>query len=245
MWQKMQDLGLRCDRFLESLVEIVLRGRHGELDTRDLDLVAPHALVPRGQHAWVVLLGRDDLVTRFHVDPILGDLHGLAGVACQRELRDVTAELGGHPPAHGADVATDHAVVLHGQHVRHVHVALHRFVHHARTRTRVAVVQIGQRAIEREGFLNFSPVELVLRDFIGGAIGHHRGRGRNLLDAVEGLRNQAGRPEGTHSKKISSVPHVRPPQIRSGWDRASTPRTENLATVEAPARRRWMLTEMG
>ena len=209
---EMQHLGLRRDRLLEPLIQVVLRRRHRELDARDLDLVAPHALVPRRQHARVVLLGRQHFVARLHVDAVLRDLHRLAGVARQRQLRRIAAELGGQAAPHRADVPADPVVVLHRQHVGHVHVALDRLVDDARARTAVAVIQIGQRPVERERFLDLAPVELVGGDILWRAIRDGRGRRRDLRDRLERRVDQGGRADAAaQPQKVSSVQHVSSP----------------------------------
>ena len=57
------DLGARRDRGFDAARQILLRRRrHGEGDLLQDDAVAPLALLPGGDHARVVLRGRQDLV---------------------------------------------------------------------------------------------------------------------------------------------------------------------------------------
>jgi hypothetical protein len=56
----------------------------------------------------------------------------------------------------------------------------------ARARAAVAVVQIADRAIERERFLDFPPVELVLRDLVRRASGNRRARRFHLAKPIAG-----------------------------------------------------------
>ena len=106
----MKDFRPGRDRFLEPLIEIILCRRHRELESRHLDPLAPHALVPGRQHAGVVLLGRDHFVAGLEVDPVLGDLQRLAGAARQRHLFGFAPELRPHPQANGLHVLRDHAL---------------------------------------------------------------------------------------------------------------------------------------
>ena len=98
----------------------------------------------------------------FERDAELGDLQRLAGVARDRELLGIAAELGREAPPHALDVGLeDLPHVVHGRLVRDVEVALERLVHDARARTAAAVVQVDDRAVEREGLLDLAPVGLV------------------------------------------------------------------------------------
>src|SRR5439155_23592120 len=89
---EVQDSRLRGDRALEPLIEILLRRGHGKLEPRYLDLVAPLPLVPRRQHARVILIRRDDLVAGLQVDAVLHDLQRLARVARDGDLFRIAAE---------------------------------------------------------------------------------------------------------------------------------------------------------
>ena len=123
MWVKWKTFVRGVMAFCEHVVKKVLRRRHGKLEAGHDDALAPHPLVPRRQHAGIVLLGRDDLVAGLEVDPVLDDLEGFAGAAGQGHLLGVGAELHGHPPADGLDVLGDLGLIVDGQHVDDVHVA--------------------------------------------------------------------------------------------------------------------------
>ena len=90
---EVQHLRRRRDRGEQPVGEIVHRlRRHRERDLRQLDAVAPDALLPRVEHPAVVLVGRHDLVAGLEVDAELRDLQRLAGVARDRDLLGVAAE---------------------------------------------------------------------------------------------------------------------------------------------------------
>jgi hypothetical protein len=160
---EVQNLCRGRNRAEQSLREQVERGRrHGERHLLHHDAVAARALVPRVQHAAVVLVGRDDLVTRLQVDPELGDLERFTRVARDRKLLGVASECGRQPAPHRLDVGLeDLPHVVHGRLVRQVEVPLERLVHHARARAAPAVVQVDDRPVEREGLLNLPPVRFV------------------------------------------------------------------------------------
>ena len=102
-----------------------------------------HALLPRIEHARVVLVGGHDLVAGLQVDPELRDLQRLAGIARDGKLLGVAAELGGQLRAHRLDVRLEHLPhVVHRRLVRDVEVPLHRLVDDARAGADAAVVQV-------------------------------------------------------------------------------------------------------
>ena len=182
MWQKCRTFVAGVIAAEQPLGEIVQRRRrHRERDLLQHDAVAAHALIPGVEHAAVVLVGRDDLVARLQVDAELRDLQRLAGVARDRELLGVAAELRREAAAHGLDVRLeDLPHVVHGRLVREVEVALERLVHDARARAAAAVVQVDDRAVERERLLDLAPVGLVCRKL------------RRLASAAEGSGGGSG-----------------------------------------------------
>ena len=200
-------LGLRRDRLLEPLIQVVLGRRDREVDARHLDLLAPHALIPGGEHAAVVLLGGEHLVAGLEVDAVLRDLQRLARVARDGNLLGVAAELGGEPAARGFAVLFELPAEVDGRLVRKVEIAFERLVHDARARAAVAVIEVDERAIQRERLLNLAPVELILCHVIRRSAGDLRGCGEDLLDAV-GLEGEGGGAGGASDpKKRSSADH--------------------------------------
>ena len=177
-----------------------------------------NALVPGGQHARVILLGRDDLVAGLEVEAVLGDLQGLAGAAGQGHLLDIAAELVGHAPADGLAVAGHHALVVDGQHVDHLHVPEDRIQGHPGHRAGEAVVEVDELAVELESELDLAPVELVLGHLLGGHAGD-RLAGRldpRQAPRVEGQGRRPGRADRPHERPPapgSALLHIRPPQM--------------------------------
>jgi hypothetical protein len=210
---EVEDLGPRRDGLLEHVIEEILRRGHRELQPRDLDALAPHALVPRRQHARVVLLGRDDLVPGLEVDAVLGDLQGLARTARQGHLLAVAAELVGHAPAQRLAVPGHHALIVDGQHVDHLHVPEDRIQRYPGHGAGEAVVEVDELAVELEGQLDLAPVEFVLGDVLGRLPGDGLGR---LVDAgqafrVEGHGRGAERADRLHERSPapgSAFPHI-------------------------------------
>ena len=146
----MENFRSRRDGLLEPPVEIVRRRRDGELNAGHFDVFAPHALVPRRQHAGVVLLGREHFIPGLKVDPVLRDLQRLAGAARQGHLLRVTSELRGHAQADRLDAIGNGTLIKNGRHVDHVHVAPFRFQRHPRRRAGKAVIQVDDRAVQLE-----------------------------------------------------------------------------------------------
>ena len=95
----------------------------------------------------------------FQIETVLCNLQRLARVARDGDLfcdRSRTRQ-----PACGAPLSMLRSMrprVIHRRLVDHVAVALERLVNRARAGTAVAVVQVADRAIERERFLDFAPV---------------------------------------------------------------------------------------
>ena len=178
----MENFRLRRDGLFETVVEIVRRRRDGELEAVHFDAIAPHALVPRRQHAGVVLLGRDHFIPGLKVEPVLHDLQRLAGAARQGQLLRVTSELRGHAQADRLDALGNGALIKNGRHVDHIHVAHFRFQCDPGRRAGKAVVQVDDCAVQLEIHLDLPPVELVFRDVFGRSAGDRLGRCQDALE---------------------------------------------------------------
>ena len=215
MWQKCRTFVRGVMAFSIRSNRSCLRRRHGELHARERNLVAPDALVPRRQHAGVVLLGRDDLVARLEVDAVLKNLQRLARVARNRELLGVAAELGGEPPANRFEVPVDQPGIVDRRHVLHVEVALDGVGDHARMRTVIPGIEIDDRAIERERLLDLAPVVFVARN-LGGRLPVNRGgRREDVLEAFGFERDRRRAQHAGGAQERSSGPHGGPPQTKS------------------------------
>jgi hypothetical protein len=213
---EMKDFRPRRDRLLEPLVEIILRRRHRKLESCHLDALPPHPLIPRRQHAGIILLGCNDLIASLEVDPVLDDLERLAGTASQGQLVRIASEFGRHPQADRLYIPRDHPLVMDGQHVDHVHVAPGRFEGNAWGGTGEAVIEVDERPVQLEGQLNLAPEELVFGDFLGRLIRERLDRSLDALQRI-GLENRGRRSDGgARMEKRPSTPHSRfhsrPPQ---------------------------------
>ena len=96
--------------------------------------------------------------------------------------------------------------MVHRRLVREIEVALERFVDDARAGAAVAVVQVDDRAVEREGLLDLAPVVFVFGHVGRGAAGRARGgRGEAGLRVV-GERGDGRRTGGasTLEKRAAS-----------------------------------------
>src|SRR5438105_2882152 len=207
----MQDTRLRRDRGFEPSEQIGLRRRTWKIQARDLDLVPPGALVPRRQHAWIILFGRDHLVARLEIESHLRNLKGLACIARDREFLRICSELRAESPSRRLDIFLDQATVIDGRLIRRIHVSLAGFMHDGRRGTLIAVVQIDQSAIQREGELNLAPVQFVCRGFLRCALGNRRRRSHDFADTGPARRYSRSSRATGDSEKRSSAPHGLPP----------------------------------
>src|SRR5437762_2003220 len=133
------------------------------------------------------------MIARAEIEAELRDLQRLARVARDGELFGVAPDLCRELAPHGLDVRLEQVPhVMDRRLVRDVEIALQCFVDDARAGARVAVVQVDDRAVEREGLLNLAPVALVGRNLGGRAIGRRLVRGHNTLDPVTGTGLQPG-----------------------------------------------------
>src|SRR6185503_13644723 len=82
--------GLRGDRALEALVQIIHRGRrNGKRERAKLDAVASFALPPRREHSRIILIRREHFIARLEVETEDTDLERFAGVSSDRHFVDV------------------------------------------------------------------------------------------------------------------------------------------------------------
>jgi hypothetical protein len=106
---EMEHACARTDRALEHVDQVLrVRRRHGERDLPDDDAFAARALIPRGQHAAVVLVRRQHLVAGLHLDAELADLERFRRVARDRHLLGIAAERARELPAHALDLRLEH-----------------------------------------------------------------------------------------------------------------------------------------
>src|SRR2546425_1968188 len=207
---EVNDLRLRRDGALDAILQLRdVGGRHRERDLRQLDLVAAYALLPCVDHAAVVLVRRQYLVARVQIDAELCDLKAFARVTRDGELLGVAAGLGREVAPHGFDVRLEQVPhVVNGRLVRHVEIPLERLVNHTRARTGVAVVEIDDRAIQRESLLNLTPVALVSGEVRGGPVGYGAGRRDDPLQPVRLQPDQTrGAGRNDLSQKVTSSLH--------------------------------------
>ena len=206
---EVQDPGLRPDRRDQAIREIVhRRRRHRERNLLHRDALAPRALVPRVEHPPVVLVRRDDFVPGLEIDPELRDLQRLARVARDRHLLGTAAELRREPAAHRLDVRLeDLPHVVHGRLVGDVEIALEGLVDDARAGAAAAVVQVDDRAIERESLLDVAPVGFIARDIRRRQARRARARRRDAREALVGERGERHRARRPGPEKAASADH--------------------------------------
>ena len=188
-------LRLRGDAFHEAVVEIVHRGRrHRERELLQHDPVAPLALLPRGDHAGIILVRGQHLVARLEVEAHDADLQRFAGVPRDRHFFGIAAELAGQIASHPFNPRLELLPHVPDRRlIRLIEIALQRLMHHPRRRTHPAVVQIDHRPIKGKGAPDLAPVVLVRGhvgragiacgragrfDHVNGAVLESQGRGR-------------------------------------------------------------------
>src|SRR5207253_65570 len=132
--------------------------------------------------------------------PQLHDLERLTGVARDRHLLRVAPEARGEPAAHRLDLGLEHLPHrVHGRGVRVLEVAPHRLLYDPRRWAHAPVVEIDQRAVERERLLDPEPEVLVSSDVRGQAPVHSV---RQAAEAVE-----PGDPILTHQTEQGACGH--------------------------------------
>ena len=201
----MQNLRLPCNRRLESPQQVRLSCGAWKIQARDFDFVAPFALVPRGQHPGIILLGADDLVAGSQIDAHLRNLKRLTRVARDGNLLRICAKFGGKPPPRSFDIFFDQRTVIRGRLIGPIHVSLARFVNDCGGGTLIAVIEIDERAIQRKGELNLTPVCLVSRDVLGFAPGNSRCCGSYFLNSRRPQRKRGCASD--YSQKRTPTPH--------------------------------------
>lgn len=184
----------RRDGPLESCDEVVTGSRHRKLNARDLDLVAPGALVPRPEHQRVVLIGRHHFVVRPEIEAALRGLQRLGGVARHRHLFSIASELFGELPPHPLEVLFDEPPVIDGELIREIQISFEGFLDAAWGGGAVSAVQIDEGSIDRERLLDFPPVRFVLRSLVWRPIRDGCGGRDNGLES-ERPRRERGRSE--------------------------------------------------
>ena len=105
---KVDDARAGCDRFRKDIHQVLHVGRRR--DERHLlqhDPLTAHALVPRREHAAVVLQRGQHLVPRLEIDPELAVLQGLAGVPGDGHLFGITPEVVGQAPPNPFDLGLE------------------------------------------------------------------------------------------------------------------------------------------
>ena len=157
------------DRLLDTFDEQPGRfERDRERDPLDDDPLAAGALVPGVEHPSVVLVGDDDLVAALQVEAQDQGLHPLGGVAGDRQLLGVAAELLGQCPADGLDPRLEHLPHVVGrQLVAEPQVADHLLEHVRRCRADAAVIEVDERPIGVEAALDLRPVIFVAGQVAG------------------------------------------------------------------------------
>ena len=162
----------RRHRGAEPLDDLVVGGaRAAEGDRLDDDAVAAGALGPRGLGAAVILVGDHDLVAGLQVDAADQGLQALGGVAGDRHLLGVAAELAGQVAADALDAGLQDVPHLVGRgDVGEPQVADHRLQHGRRGRGHAAVVEVDQGAVGVEGAADLAPVGLIPRHVLGAEL---------------------------------------------------------------------------
>ena len=217
------DLRFRRDSALDPLGQVVLGRRgNGEGDLPDHDPLASLPLVPRREHARVVLRRREHLVPALERDPQLHGLERLARVARDRHLLGIAAEARREAAPHRLDLGfEDLPHRVRRRRVGVVEVAPHRLLHHARARAHAAVVQVDERAVEGERLLDLEPEVFVAGDVGERATGHAARQPAQPVEPVirEG-RNRGPRGDQRLDEVAACRHGVHPPRSAR---RSSTP----------------------
>ena len=164
------DARLRRDALLDHVREIVhARRRHGEFQLLQDDPVAALALLPAGDHSRVILIRGDHFVAALQFHPQLHDFERLAGIARDRDLLRIAAELPGQPAAHRLDSGIEHVPHVVGRaQILHVEIALLGVADDPRRRRYAAVIEVDHVSIDREGVADVHPEIFVARYRVGG-----------------------------------------------------------------------------
>ena len=160
---KLDDASLGCDRTADALHELAgIAERNRERNALDDDPLSAGTLVPRGEHARIVLVGDDHLVAPLEVDSQDQSLHSLGGISRDRQLLGIAAELPGERAADGLDPRFEHLPhMVRRQLVAEPQIADHLFEDVRWRRADTAVIEVGKRPIAVEAALNLRPVIFV------------------------------------------------------------------------------------
>ena len=152
--------------------------RHGVIQLLEHDFFAPLALLPSGNHARIVLAGRQDFVAGLQVQAKLRDLQRLAGVARDGNGLGIGVPHQREFLAHVFDSRLQ--VVPHAVRRKLIAVADGidlRFQHAVRRRRHPAIIEVDELGIARVRVANFLPVffvtgQILRRDVRVGVVQH-------------------------------------------------------------------------
>src|SRR6185437_2822840 len=117
----------------------------------EYDPVAALSLLPGRDHPGIILVRRYDFVSGFQIETELHDLERLARIARDRNLLGIAAERLREPPPARFDSRVENTPhVVSGIHILHFEITNLRIHHDPRSRRYTPVVQVDQRAIDRE-----------------------------------------------------------------------------------------------
>ncbi len=160
----LDDASPRGDRPTEDIDEVVGGWRRDrERNLGQHDAIAPHALIPAGEHPPVVLVRDQHFVAALEVEPEDQRLERLGGVAGDRHLLGIAAEVAGQVAPHALDPRLqDLPHVSDRELIAEPQVADHRLEHVGGRGTDATVVEVDHRAIGVERALDLAPVRLVV-----------------------------------------------------------------------------------
>ncbi len=203
----MDDLRLRRNRILEHLHQIFhARRRHGELQLTQLDAVTTLTLLPCGDHARVILIRRDDLVTAPKVHSQLHVLECFTGIARNRDLFGIAAEHLRKPTTYCLETRVeDPPHVVSRSHVLDIEITFFCVRDDLWRRGYAAVIQIDHVAIHRKCMANIHPVVFVSCYGVRGPAVAAQAGGLCKRDSVRTESRSGNRRESWQRKKASAV----------------------------------------
>ncbi len=196
----------------DSLDEVPRRGeRHLEGDALDHHAFAADALVPRGEHPGVVLVGDDHLVATLQVDSQDQGLHPLRGVSGNGELFRVAAELTGQVAADALDARLQDVPHMQSRHlVGEAQVADHLVEHVAGTGSDPAVVEVDPGPVDIESPLDLRPVVFLSSEFVRRSLSRVFAGPRGPRDRIAAEHGRGHSP-GQANHEVTSTFHPRLP----------------------------------